>query len=157
MHGHGLRSHAKFRLDRYIFRPLTAKQYFLPFCWLRHFVVSPVGGSLRKLNTGAQLQTFPYPTASKTFVDSSDFMAKSNQEHKFRRSEATNGQTDKHTNKILNVFGRPGGGWSPCPTKFGMVVEDLEHVLVPSKQSELRHILLPLGGVENMGKPDPST
>jgi len=32
-----------------------------------NLVMSPVGGNLRKLNTGAQLQTFPYPTASKCF------------------------------------------------------------------------------------------
>ena len=41
---------------------------------LRHFVVSPVGSiSLRNLNTGAQLQTFPYPTASKSFLYSNCF------------------------------------------------------------------------------------
>jgi len=48
----------------------------LPFFGLRHLVVSPVGGNLRKLKTGAQLQTFPYPTASKSFLYS-NFMAKS--------------------------------------------------------------------------------
>ena len=37
----------------------------LPFFGLRHFVVSPIGSSLRKLNTGAQLKTFPYAMASK--------------------------------------------------------------------------------------------
>ena len=35
--------------------------------------------------------------------------------------------------KKLNVFGRPGGGWNPSPTKLGMVIEDLEHVLAPLK------------------------
>jgi len=35
---------------------------------LQHFVVSPVGGNLSKLNTGAQLQTFPYPTVSGSFL-----------------------------------------------------------------------------------------
>jgi len=29
---------------------------------LRHFVMSPDGGDLTKLNTDAQLQTFPYRT-----------------------------------------------------------------------------------------------
>ena len=33
--------------------------------WIRHLVLSPIGNSLTKLNTGGQLQTFPYPTASK--------------------------------------------------------------------------------------------
>jgi len=40
----------------------------LPFFGLRHLVLSPIGSSLRKLNTGAQLQTFPYPTASELFL-----------------------------------------------------------------------------------------
>jgi len=39
--------------------------------------MSTVGGNVRKLNTGAQLQTFPYPTASKSFLYSNAFMAKS--------------------------------------------------------------------------------
>jgi len=43
------------------------KPQFLPFFGLRHFVVSPVGGNLRKFNTGAQLQTFPYPMGIKIF------------------------------------------------------------------------------------------
>ena len=48
----------------------------LLFFRLWHFVVSPVGGNLRKLNTGAQLQTFPNPMASKSFLYSNAFMAK---------------------------------------------------------------------------------
>ena len=36
-----------------------------------------VGGILRKLNTGAQLQNFPYPTASKSFLYSNAFVTKS--------------------------------------------------------------------------------
>ena len=43
-----------------------------------HFVISTVGGNPRKLNMGAQLQlTFPYPTASKSFLYSNIFMVKS--------------------------------------------------------------------------------
>jgi len=58
--------------------PLLAKNLnFCRFIWHRHLVVSPIGSSLRKLNTGAQLQTFPYPTASKSFLYSNAFMAKS--------------------------------------------------------------------------------
>jgi len=30
--------------------------------------MSPIGINLRKLSTGAQLQTLPYPTASKSFL-----------------------------------------------------------------------------------------
>ena len=44
---------------------------------LRHLVMSTVGGNMRKLNTGAQLQTFPYPTASKSFLYSNVFIMKS--------------------------------------------------------------------------------
>jgi len=38
--------------------------------WIRHLglSLSPIGNSLTKLNTDAQLQTFPYPTASKSFL-----------------------------------------------------------------------------------------
>jgi len=53
------------------------KPQFLPFFGLQHLVLSPIGNSLTKLNTGAQLQTFPYPTASKSFLYSNAFMAKS--------------------------------------------------------------------------------
>ena len=59
-------------------RPLLVKNpQFLPFFGLWHLVLSPIGNSVTKLNTGAQLQTFPYPTASKPFLYSSAFMAKS--------------------------------------------------------------------------------
>ena len=49
----------------------TEKPQFLPFFavfWLRHLVMSPIGINLRKLSTSAQLQTFPYPTISKSFL-----------------------------------------------------------------------------------------
>ena len=39
----------------------------LPFFGLRHLVMLPIGSSLRKLNTGAQLQTFPYPMHQSRF------------------------------------------------------------------------------------------
>jgi len=39
--------------------------------------MSPIAINLRKLSTGAQLQTFPYPTASKSFLYYNAFMAKS--------------------------------------------------------------------------------
>jgi len=60
------------------------------------------------LSTGAQLQTFPYPTASKSFLHTNAFMAKSGAQSLTFRSE-TDRQTDKQTKK-LNVFGRRGGG-----------------------------------------------
>ena len=82
------------------------KAQFLPFFGIRHLVVSPFGSSLRKLNTGAQLQTFPCPTASKSFLYSSAFMAKCGAQTLTFKSV-----TDKQTNRQkLNVFGHPGGG-----------------------------------------------
>jgi len=46
----------------------------------------------------------------------------------------TDRQTDRQTDRPkLNVYGRPGGAWNPSPTKLGMVIEDLAHVLAPLK------------------------
>jgi len=107
---HGIRLRAKFCLDRFIPSPSGGENpQFLPFFRLRHFVMSPVGGNLRKLNTDAQLQTFRYPMASKLFLYSNAFMAKSGAQSLTFKS-VTNSQTDKQTNKELNVFGCPGGG-----------------------------------------------
>jgi len=47
------------------------------FCRFLNFGILWCRQYLRKLNMGAQLQTFPYPTASKSFLYSNDFMAKS--------------------------------------------------------------------------------
>jgi len=47
-----------------------------------------------------------------------------------QRSHKRDGQTNRQTKK-LNVFGCCGGGWNPSPTKLGMGIEDLEHVLAP--------------------------
>jgi len=88
------------------------KTAFLPFFGLRHLVLPPVGSSLRKLNTGAQPQTFPYPTVSKWFLYSNAFMAQSGAQSltfKSVTNKQTNKQTDSQTKK-LNVFGCPGGG-----------------------------------------------
>ena len=67
--------------------------------------MSPIGSSLRNMNTDAQLQTFPYPTASKSFLYCSDFMVKSG-----AQSLTFKSVTDRQTDKKLNVFGHPGGG-----------------------------------------------
>jgi len=68
-----------------------------------------VGNSLTKLNTRAQLQTFPYPTASKLFLYSNAFMAKSGEQSLTFKS-VTDRQTNRQTDKKLNVSGYPGGG-----------------------------------------------
>jgi len=109
----GTRLRATIRLDRFILalsggeRPL-----FLPFYGLRHLVMSTVGGSLRKLSTCAQLGTFPYPTASKSFLCSKVFLAKSCAQH-LTFTHVTDKQANKQTKK-LHVFGRPGGGQGCC-------------------------------------------
>jgi len=65
----GIRSCAKFPLDRFILSlSIGEKSRFLPFFGLRDLVLSLIGNNLTKLNTDAQLQTFPYPTASKSFL-----------------------------------------------------------------------------------------
>jgi len=78
--------------------------YCVALCWqkppifpvfvLDFLAVSPIGSSLRNLNTGAQLQTFSYPTASKSFLYSIAFMAKSGAQSLTFKS-VTNNQTDK--------------------------------------------------------------
>jgi len=106
---YGRRLPAKFHLDRFILSSCGGeKPQFLPFFGIRHLVVSLVGSNLRKLNTGAQVQAFPYPMASKSFLYSNAFMAKSGAQPLMFKS-VTNKQTDKQTKK-LNVFGFPGGG-----------------------------------------------
>jgi len=88
--------------------------YSVALCWqknpqflrvfgLRHLVVSPTGSSLRKSNTGAQLQTFPYPTASKSFLYSNAFMAKSGAQSLTFKS-VTNRQTNRQTKKSQHFW-----------------------------------------------------
>jgi len=72
------------------------KPPFLPFFGLRHLVVSPIGSSLKKLNTGAQPRTFAYPTVSKSFLYPNAFMAKSGAQSLTFKS-VTDRQTDKQT------------------------------------------------------------
>ena len=116
---HGLRLCAKFRLDRFILSPSDGEKktnfcQFLRFFGLRHLVLSPIGNSLTKLNTGAQLQTFPYPTASKSFLYSNAFMAKSGAQSLTFKS-VTDRQTNKQTNKKVNVLSTPAAGEIRAP------------------------------------------
>jgi len=55
---HSICLRAKFSLDRFILPSSSGEQkktIFWQFCALRHLVALPLGGDLRKLNTGAQL------------------------------------------------------------------------------------------------------
>jgi len=75
--------------------PLLAKKKpFLPFFGLWHLVLSPIGNSLTKLNTAAQLHHYkPSRIQRRTISD----------------VQKCDGQTDKQATKRLN--GHPGGGW----------------------------------------------
>jgi len=67
---HGIRLQAKLRLDRFIMSPSGGeKSKILPF-WTSAFlfVVSLIGSNLRRLSTGRELETFRYPTVSKSFL-----------------------------------------------------------------------------------------
>ena len=59
---------------------------FLPFFGFRHLAMSTVGGNLRNLNTGAQLQTFSYPMAWNYFCTLTPSWR--NLAHKLWRSKA---------------------------------------------------------------------
>jgi len=91
---------------------MSRSVYSVALCWrkpqifaffgLWHLVVSPAGSSLRKFNTGAQLQTFPYPMASKSFLYSNAFTAKSGTQtltFKSVTDRQTKKQTDKQTDR----------------------------------------------------------
>ena len=90
-------------------RALAAKNpilaNFLLFFGVRHLVMSPIGIDLRKLSTGAQLQTFPYPMASKTFLYSNAFMVKLGAQT--LDVQKRDGQTNRQKTQC---FGHPGGG-----------------------------------------------
>ena len=84
--------------------------YSVALCWrttpifavfeLRHLVLSPIGINLRMLSTGAQLQTFLYPTALKSFLYSNAFMAK-------WRTISDVEKRDEQTNSKNFSFGGP--------------------------------------------------
>jgi len=114
-------------------RPLLAKNpQFLPFFGLRHLMLSPTGNSLTKLNTDAQLRAFPYPTASKSFLYSNAFIAKSAAQSLTFKS-VTNKQTDKQTDKKIQRFWPPRRRVKSEPHQTWHSDRDLEHVLVPLK------------------------
>jgi len=79
---------------------------FAGFFWIQHLVMSPIGSSLRKLKTGAQQKTFPYPTVSKSFLCSNAFMAKSGAQSLPFKS-VTNRQTDRQSKQNLKCRPMP--------------------------------------------------
>ena len=76
------------------------KSHLLPFVGFRHLVMSTIGSNLRKLKTGAQLQTSPHPLASKSFLYSNTFMAKSGEQSlTFKSVTDRQSVTDKQKNQ----------------------------------------------------------
>jgi len=107
---HGIRLSAKFRRDRFTLSPSVGekKTIFAIFCISAFSGVASWRQS-EKAENGVQLQTFPYPMVSKSFLYSNAFMAKWGAQTLTFKS-MTKKQTDRQTNKKLNVFGRPVGG-----------------------------------------------
>jgi len=96
-HTRGIRLCSKFHLDWFILSPSVGeKPQFLPFFGLRHLVLPPTGSSLRKLDTGALLQTFPYRTVKIVFV-----LQRLHCEigRTISDVDKPDGQTDRHTDK----------------------------------------------------------
>jgi len=87
---------------------LCEKLNFLRFFWTSAFSGVASWQQSEKVEHGAQLQTFPYPTASQSFLYSNVFMAKSGAQSLTFKS-VTNRQK---TYQKLNVFGFgfPGSG-----------------------------------------------
>ena len=113
------------------------KTQFLPFFGLWHLVVSPIGSSLRKLNTGAQLQTFPYPTASKSFLYSNVFKAKSGAQSLTFKS-VTNKQTNKQT-KNSTFLAAPVAGEMRAPLNLHGYRERRAHASTSKTFGSLTH------------------
>ena len=95
------------------------KTPILPFFGLRHLVLSPIGNSLTKLNTGAQPQAFPYPTASKSFLYSIAFMAKSSEQSLTFKS-VTDRQTNKQ--KTQTFLAAPAAGEIRAPPNLACLL-----------------------------------
>jgi len=132
-------------------RLLLAKNpNFCRFFGLQHLVLLPIGRSLRKLNTGAQLQTFPYPTASKSFLYSNAFMAKSS-----AQSLTFKSVTNKKTNKKTQRFWAPQLWVKSEPHQSRHGDRGPRARSCTSKLFRVRRIVSPLGGAQNLGEPDP--
>ena len=106
---HGLRLYDRFRLDRFILSPSGRWREIPNFTILSSLAfcdVASVGIDLRKLITGAQLQTFPRTLSNSITIVS--LLQRLLCEIVCTNSDVQN--RDRQTDKKLMVFGRPGGG-----------------------------------------------
>jgi len=92
--------------------------YSAGLCWrktpifavfgLWHLVVSPIGSSLKKMNTGAQLKTFPYPKwYQNRFCTVVQRLRGEIGRGKHSKAWPADKQTDKQTNKKTQRFSPP--------------------------------------------------
>jgi len=111
----------KFRLDRFILSSCGGeKPQFLPFLTffgLWHLVMSPIGINLRTLSTDAQLQAFPYSTASKSFLYSIAFLAKSGAEEGMEEGTKGSPSPRKVPSSTPNFIPIGGATCRPCGAK----------------------------------------
>ena len=90
---------ATFRLDIGLFcRPLPAKTPNFCHFWISAFCDVASWHQYEKVEHGTQLQTFPYRTASKSFLYSNVFVAKQGAQTLTFKS-VTNRQTDRQTDR----------------------------------------------------------
>ena len=108
-------------------RPVAAKNPTFAVFWTSAFSAVANWQQSEKAENGVQLQTFPYPMVSKSFLYSNAFMAKSGAQSDVQKRDE---QTDKQT-KNSTFLATPAAGEIRAPPNFGMVIEDLEHVLSP--------------------------
>jgi len=125
---------------------------FLQIFGLRHLVVSPIDSSLRKLNTGAQLQAFPYPAASKSFLYSNAFVAKSGAQSLTFKS-VTNRQSDRQKTQR---FWPPWRRMKSEPHQIWHGDRGPRARSCTCKTFGVWCIVSPLGGAENFGITRPS-
>jgi len=88
------------------------KPQFLPFFavfWTSAFSDVASCHQSQKVEHGCTTTNFPSPTSWKSFLYSNAFIAKSDAQT-LRFKSVTDKQTDRQTDKELNVFGHPGGG-----------------------------------------------
>ena len=110
---HSRRLRVKICLDQFILLPSGGeKTQFFPFIGLQHLVMSTVGGNLRKLNTGAQLQPSPIQRYQNHFCTPSSgwhrvhklWCSKAWRHKKRDRQKKHDGQKVWQTNKKNSTF-----------------------------------------------------